>query len=184
PRARQGVRGVLPRHRRSGRRHQGQRPGALDREGIRGAPSRQRRDPRGAGRAFPHPLPAQARGGGSRMRGRLALALAAGVLGLSACSLFERPAPSETPSAPVAEAVSAPAAGTSTAQELMAYMARLRTMNETALNAETSRQRQAMQRHPSDLARLKIAIAMTVAPQGEESDILAIVDPIARRETG
>jgi hypothetical protein len=118
------------------------------------------------------------------MRGRLALALAASVLGLSACSLFERPAPSETPSAPVAEAVSAPAAGTSTAQELMAYMARLRTMNETALNAETSRQRQAMQRHPSDLARLKIAIAMTVAPQGEESDILAIVDPIARRETG
>jgi len=113
---------------------------------------------------------------------RFGHALAASALALAACSLFERPAPSEGPSAPVAEAVSAPAAGTSTAQELMAYMARLRTMNEAALNAETSRQRQAVQRHPSDVARLKVAIAVTIAPQGEEADILAIVEPITRRE--
>ena len=104
------------------------------------------------------------------------------LLGLAGCSLFQPP-PVEENSAPVAEAAVIPIVGPSTAQELMAYMSRLRNMSESALNAETHRQRMAIQRQPSDITRLKMAMAMTISPQTEEADILAIVDPIARNET-
>jgi two-component system response regulator GlrR len=56
-------------------------------------------------------------------------------------------------------------------------------MNESALAAETTRQRAAAQRQPSDVARLKLAMAMVLAPQAEEADILAMVDPIARKDS-
>jgi selenocysteine-specific translation elongation factor len=65
----------------------------------------------------------------------------------------------------------------------MAYMGRLRAMNETSLAAETTRQRQAAQKQPTDVAKLKVAMAMVIAPQAEETDILAVVDPIARKES-
>ena len=112
---------------------------------------------------------------------RIALAFALG--SLAGCSLFERtvdPAPVTLPQP--APSTAPPVTG-SAAQDLMAYMARLRTMNETALAAETTRQRQAAQKQPTDVAKLKVAMAMVVAPQTEETDILAVVDPIARKET-
>src|SRR5258706_12072479 len=71
----------------------------------------------------------------------------------------------------------------SSAEELVSYLARLKTMSESALNAETAHQRQVATREPSDLARLKVAMAMVVAPQSDEADILAVVEPIAKRET-
>jgi signal transduction histidine kinase len=109
-----------------------------------------------------------------------ALALAA----LAGCSLFERPAePAPAASAPEPTPLLAPLVGRTSAQELVAYLGRLRTMNEAALAAETNRQRLAAQRQPTDVARLKVAMAMVVAPQSEESDILAVVDPIARKES-
>ena len=105
-------------------------------------------------------------------------------LALAGCSLFERPAgPTPAAATPEPPALIAPLIGRSPAQELVAYMGRLRTMNETALAAETTRQKQAAQRQPTDVARLKVAMALVVAPQAEEADILAMVDPIARKES-
>jgi hypothetical protein len=103
---------------------------------------------------------------------------------LAGCSLFERPTePAPVTSAPETPSILAPLVGRSTAQDLMAYLGKLRTMNESALAAETTRQRAAAQKQPSDVAKIKVAMAMVVAPQAEEADILAMVDPIARKES-
>jgi hypothetical protein len=112
------------------------------------------------------------------------IALATALAALAGCSLFERSTePAPVAAAPESPHLLAPFVGRSTAQELMAYMGRLRAMNETALAAETNRQRQAAQKQPTDVARLKVAMAMVVAPQAEEADILAVVDSIARKES-
>ena len=113
----------------------------------------------------------------TRVPGVLALAALAG------CSLFERPAEPAPAAAAETPAILAPLVGRSSAQELVAYMGKLRTMNEAALAAETTRQRAAAQKQPSDVAKLKLAMAMVVAPQAEEADILAMVDPIARKDS-
>ena len=64
------------------------------------------------------------------------------------------------------------------AEELVAYLSRLRGMSETALAAEATRQK----RETTDLARVKAALALSLSPQAEESDILALVEPTARKE--
>ena len=86
---------------------------------------------------------------------------------LNACAAVDRIAPASE------------AAAASTADELVAYLARLRNMGESALNAEAARQK----REAGDLARVKTALALSLSPQAEESDILALVDPIARKES-
>ena len=113
------------------------------------------------------------------------IVLAITLASLAGCSLFERPAePAPVVAAPdPLPPLLAPLVGRSTAQELVTYMGRLRTMNEAALAAETTRQRQAAYKQPTDLAKLKVGMAMVVAPQTEESDILAVVEPIARKES-
>jgi selenocysteine-specific translation elongation factor len=117
------------------------------------------------------------------MKGIARLTLAAALASLAGCSLFERPAEPAPAAAAEPAPLLAPLLGRSTAQELMAYMGRLRAMNETSLAAETTRQRQAAQKQPTDVAKLKVAMAMVIAPQAEETDILAVVDPIARKES-
>jgi hypothetical protein len=69
----------------------------------------------------------------------------------------------------------------SNAEELVAYLDRLRGLSETALDAELARQRETMQRDSSDLARLKTALAASLARPGEEGDILALVEPVSRK---
>ena len=88
---------------------------------------------------------------------RLLLALAF-VLALGGCGIFDiastAPAPNTASSSGTENA-----GNVSSAEELVAYLARLKSLNETALNAETSRQRQTLQRDSSDLARVKAAMA-------------------------
>jgi len=88
---------------------------------------------------------------------------------LSACQAIER--------APAPDAVPATAA----AEDLSAYLARLRAMNEAGLATEAARQKQLAARAADDLERLKAALALALAPQSEEGEILALVDPIARK---
>jgi hypothetical protein len=86
------------------------------------------------------------------------------------------PEPAEVSSQAAANA--AAAAGTqSYADDLLAYLGRLRTMNESALGAEAAR----MKRDASDVARVKAALAMTLSSQSDEGEILELIDPVTRR---
>ena len=102
-------------------------------------------------------------------------AFTAAALVLAGCSTFP-----EQPPAPVTTAVVARPHAPTTADELVAYIARLRALDEPTLALETTRQREFARHTPSDLARLKLALALAAAPQAEESDVLALVDPLAR----
>ena len=92
---------------------------------------------------------------------------------LAACA-----APGATPVSTTAPSPTAPvAAGTqSYAEDLLAYVGRLRAMNDTALGAEAAR----MKRDASDVARGKAALAMTLATQSDETDIIELVEPVTR----
>ncbi|HXN15029.1 MAG TPA: hypothetical protein VN878_01545 [Usitatibacter sp.] len=99
-------------------------------------------------------------------------------LTLSACAGLDGIAPA-TPAAPAPREHST---GRSPAEELVDYLARLRAMSDSGLSAEAARQRQAAARQPSDVARLKVALALALAPQSDEADILAVVEPLARKD--
>lgn len=109
-----------------------------------------------------------------------AVAVLVVALALAGCAQMEKvfaPAPDATSSA------AAPARSSlrrSAADELVSYLARLKNMNEGAVNAEAARQRQAAQRDTNEVGRIKAAMALVVAGQAEEADVLALVDPLAR----
>ncbi len=106
---------------------------------------------------------------------RRAAALAVLVL-LGACTVLDRAAgPAETRSA-----VPAISASRSAGDDLLAYLARIRGMNDAGLAAEAARQR----RDASDAARVKAALALALASQSDESDILSLVDPVAKKDNG
>ena len=90
---------------------------------------------------------------------------------LGGCAMVDRIAPS-------GEASPAVPASRSNADELLAYLARLRTLSESALATEAARQK----RETGDLAKVKAAMALSLSAQSEESDILTLVDPAVRRE--
>jgi len=101
------------------------------------------------------------------------------LLVLGACAGVDRVAPvgSASPSAPSLF-------GRSPAQEVMGYIASLRAMTEGALATEAARQRHAAAREATDLARVKAAIALSLAHPAEDEDILALVEPVAKRDNG
>jgi hypothetical protein len=92
---------------------------------------------------------------------------------LGACSVLEPLSQQQPAPTPVATATSQ-----SNAHELVAYLAHIRGMGESALAAEAARQK----REASDMARVKAALALSLTAQSEEGDILALVDSIARKE--
>jgi len=68
------------------------------------------------------------------------------------------------------------------ADELVAYLGKLRGMNESALVAEAARQKKAAAKDASDAQRLRAAIALSLSPQGEDAEVASLADPVARRE--
>jgi len=56
-------------------------------------------------------------------------------------------------------------------------------MGEPALNREIARQRQLLSREGSDVARTRLAIALTLSAPADEAEILGLVDPVARKDT-
>jgi len=68
----------------------------------------------------------------------------------------------------------------SSADELVAYIARLRPMNEAALAAEVARAR----RDASDMGRVKAALAVSLTAPADEGEILALVEPVEKHEAG
>ena len=99
------------------------------------------------------------------------------------CTVALAAASCATPSTPPASGVaeiamgSAPAASVSYAEDLVAYLGRIRTMSDAALAAEAAR----MKRDASDLARVKAALALSLTPASEDAEILELVDPVARK---
>ena len=109
------------------------------------------------------------------MRPAVAAALLAALA--SGCATMEKLVPVPVmwpPGAPSASALS---------EDLLDYMGRLRALNEGALAAEAARARQAAAaRDASDVARIKAALALTLTPQPDEAEVLALVEPVARRD--
>jgi hypothetical protein len=97
-----------------------------------------------------------------------------GGLLLGACALPDRPA------APAETRQTSASASTPGAADLVAYVARLRGLNDAALAAEAARQR----RDAGDVARVKAALALTLSLQADEADILALVEPVAKKDNG
>ena len=104
-------------------------------------------------------------------------------LALAGCQFLEKLAapPATAPGSPVIERSASPS--TTSAEELVAYLSRLKSLNETALTAEANRQRQAAQKESAEIPRVKAAMALTISAQGDEADILALVDPLVKART-
>lgn len=104
-------------------------------------------------------------------------ALAACVIlaGCHAAPVFE-PAPAGAPmgASPAPQSARVTAGG-----ELVAYLARIRDLNDKALAAETQRQRESARK--SDLEAVKLAIALSLHPPAEEGEIASLLEPVARR---
>ncbi len=111
------------------------------------------------------------------MRALLA-AIACAVLALLAgCSLFDLPKP-EAEAARGTQGAAAPRP--SSADELVAYLARLRTLGESALATEAARFRAGT----GDMAQVKSAIALSLSSQADDAEIIALVEAPAKREGG
>lgn len=123
------------------------------------------------------------------MRGAAPMALAMLLAGCGALESFVnviKPAPAAPPAAPPAAAAAPepkPIFGSSRPEELVAYLGRLRTLGAAAVTAEAARQRQAAARNPTDMGRVKAAIALFMAHAENESEILSLVEPVARNDS-
>ena len=95
---------------------------------------------------------------------------------LPGCAAIERVMPTALRPAP------AIAANTHPANDLVAYLAQLRGLNERGLAAEAARQRQVARSEPGDLVQVKLAMALSLSSLAEESEIIMLVEPVARRE--
>lgn len=95
----------------------------------------------------------------------------------SGCATIEKLVPVPVlwpPGGPAASALS---------EDLLEYMGRLRAMGEAALAAEAARARQgATARDASDVARVKAAMALTLTPQADEAEVLALLEPVTKRD--
>lgn len=98
-------------------------------------------------------------------------AIALMALALAGCSTLERFFPRTTE----------PATTAAQGSELAGYLASLRGLGEARLASEAARQRDAATREPGDVARVKAAIALSLAPHADEAEVLALVEPVAAR---
>jgi hypothetical protein len=101
---------------------------------------------------------------------------------LAACGLVPESAVPEVvrPAGTATASRSAHGAG----DELLAYMGRLAAMGGSALPGEAARQRELLQRNPSDVTRVKAALALAMANPAEDGELHALVDPVARASGG
>jgi hypothetical protein len=66
--------------------------------------------------------------------------------------------------------------------ELVAYLARIRDMGEKPLAAETLRQRE-VARTQGELEAVKLGLALSLAPASDDAEVIALLEPIARKPT-
>lgn len=120
------------------------------------------------------------------MRAAAFLALAMLLAGCGALESFVnviKPEPAAGGAAASSVTERKPIWGSSRSAELVAYLGRLRTLGAAAVTAEAARQRQAAARAPTELARVKAAMALFMAHAEDEAEILALVEPVARNDS-
>jgi hypothetical protein len=103
------------------------------------------------------------------------VALLAMFAALAGCTLLDRIAPSRPGQAP-APVVEAQAAE----RDLAQYLARLRGLSENAVASEVARQRSLAARDSGDLARLRLALALSLSSPADDGEVLGLVEPLAR----
>jgi hypothetical protein len=96
---------------------------------------------------------------------------------LAACAPLENPEASPEPVAFKARPVGR-ADG-----NLVAYLSEIRTLGDAALGHEIARQRQLLAKDGGDLARTRLALALSLSPHADDAEVLGLVEPVARRET-
>jgi hypothetical protein len=109
-----------------------------------------------------------------------AAACAAALAVLAGCAQVE-----QLFSSPGSPATAAPASPAShrPPDDVVAYLGTLRGMNEAAVNREIARQRQVVAHDNSDIARTRLALALSLSPQGEDQEVLSLVEPVARKDS-
>ena len=106
------------------------------------------------------------------------LAAALALVAACGCTTIERVVPVLVPpgaAAPPSEEASG---------ELVAYLARLRGLSEAGVTAEAALARREAARNTSDLARVKVALALSLSREADEGEILSWVEPVAKRDHG
>jgi len=96
---------------------------------------------------------------------------------LAGCSMFDAPKPEGEV---MRGTEGATAAHPSSADELVTYLARLRSLGDGALATEAARYRAGS----GDMAQVKSALALSLSTQADEAEILALVEGPAKREGG
>jgi hypothetical protein len=93
---------------------------------------------------------------------------------LSACSVIQpAPAPARPAPPPVVREPT-------TSERLVAYLARIKAIDEAALSVEVARARSGAEAQPTDFGRVELAIALVATPQSDDAEILAILVPVFR----
>lgn len=111
---------------------------------------------------------------------RAAPALLAGALAAAGCEALQNVKPAAIFS-PAPAPARAAAARVTPGGELVAYLARIRDLSDKALAAETARQREQAKAAASELEKVKLAIALALVPSGDEAEIVALMEPVARK---
>ena len=106
-------------------------------------------------------------------------ACAAALLLLTGCAQLE-----QLFASPGSSASAAPASPAShrPPDDVIAYLGTLRGMNEAAITREVARQRQVVAHDNSDIARTRLALALSLSPQAEDQEVLSLVEPVARKD--
>jgi hypothetical protein len=95
---------------------------------------------------------------------------------LAACAPIEAP---EAKTDPVAARAHAPARAS---ESIGVYLGEVRNMSEPALTREIARQRHLLSKDGSDLSRTRLALALSLSLQADDAEIIALVEPVARKE--
>ena len=101
-------------------------------------------------------------------------------IAMAACAPLE---PSDASVAPTPAAARSRAPASAPAPTLVAYLGELRGMSEPTLAREIARQRQLLSKGANDATRTRLALALSLSPQGDDAEILALVEPVARKES-
>ncbi len=104
---------------------------------------------------------------------------AAGLAMLSGCAFLPTVEMDDTTPAKKVAVVSASSrAASAEFDQLMVYVLLTKSMNAQAISEETVRAREALGRNKSDMARLKLALALASQTNSDDSELIGLLDPL------